>query len=266
MTMEAGVSAQRVRIRRRVLAGMGAILSFQIFLFWMLSDRTVPSERPVGSQSSFLLLTEPEASRQVALALAPLDPFLFASAHPQGFSGSAWLRPRHIPLEFQDWTEPDYWLAPDFVRSLFIQPETTAQPASSTLAIVDKFPPATGRIREHTEPLPLRSVLRTDGILRLCQEFPPDLLPVWTNQTTLQPTVIEIVANPEGEIISRRVLESSGLQAADQEATRLLKSLRIQTPPSPSTPEAASRQTTTLGRFIFDWAVIAPASTNQPAK
>jgi hypothetical protein len=264
--MEAGVPEQRVRSRRRVVGWLAGIVCFETLLFWALSDRTPPTQRNVVLQSSFLLLTEPGVSRQVSLALAPLDPLLFASAHPRGFSGTAWLQPRHNDLHVQDWTESRSWLAPDSDPSLFSQREAMNRPASAVLSVVDKVPPPTGRIVEHTEPLPLRSVLRSDGLLELRREPAADFLRVWTNQTTLQPTVIEVVANPEGEIVSQRVLASSGLPAADQEASRLSKSLRILPSSSPASQVSAPRQSTRVGQFTFDWAVSAPASTNRPAK
>lgn len=81
-------------------------------------------------------------------------------------------------------------------------------------------------------------------------------LPAWTNTQLLASTVVQVLVNPQGQVLSATLEPpGSGLPAADQEALRLVRQARFVTPPDQpvSTPLH-------WGRVEFVWHTVAPAS------
>lgn len=222
-------------------------------IFWISAlapappaPRAVPAVRPFDPAAA------PEAIRQY---LDAESPFLFSSADWRGFSGPGWLRPP--PMRY----EP---------------PEASAPPSPLSFALPGLAAPVSAAPRQ----VPSLLAARPDPV-RLLGAAPPSasswlltgplrdlpLLaglepPSQRHSELVGSSRVEIGVGPEGLVVSSRLVESSGLPRADQEALGLARGLRFGAKPG----ERRFGPAVTWGELHIQWHTLSLEGTNAPAR
>ncbi len=251
---------------RRWLFCFSLAVLAQLVLLWVLGERPQPLPRPVHFPTSIHLAADPWSAQQLAELPTLPDPAVFALPSLNGFSGSAWLRFAPVEPPALDWTDPPQWLAlrPEELGKPFA--ESVAAEAFPPLLIADKPRPQLigSEPRVGIEPLPARSELYLEGDLAGRPLVAPPALPAPPHTDVLAPTEVQVLVNPEGDVVSTAVLASCGLKETDQLALKLAAETRFQ----PSGKEArglALAEGLTWGKLIFQWHTVAPPAKPAPA-
>jgi TonB family protein len=245
---------------RKLVVAIVIALGAQVVLIHWFSARgelktRMPDARPAlqlfnGVRSEWLRIT---------------DPTLFARAHPDGVSATAWLDiPTHNyrPAEAPD---APAWLAlaPERLGATFqeyvknYQPEGVSlrswQPPSVTEPTRLRYPPMPESHVRVQGPLAARGILST----------PP--LPAWTNADILRPTRVQVLVDAWGNPMTAALLQSSGLAEADQAALAISQKIAFG-PQPPNVVNATRTPETDLtpGWLIFTWRTLAPATNGIP--
>ena len=259
--MNATAVASRPWSRRKWWGVVLGLFALQILLLAWFGSRGPFQPRPV-SPAPQLNLAGGAASELLALT----DPTLFAQGSPHGFSGASWMR---IPVpEYQppEWTEAPRLLAlneqqlgADFRR--FVR---TNQPF--TPAFIAKSPPrlavpATEELRPATSaPSTLR--IEDDLIGRELQSSPA--LPPQAATDLLTDSIVQVLVNGDGNVVSEVLLASSGKLAADEKALALARAAQFE--PLLRTNAAQASTNLTHGTLVFTWqTVLLPTSNAPPA-
>lgn len=181
--------------------------------------------------------------------LALNDPTLFALPHQRDFVTAAWLKLHDPKPPSFRWTEPPRWLALSAASlgATFHRLMQTNVFAGSPL---DFKPPLTlsTPVPPLAPMLPQQSTLRIEGELAQRQLPTAISLTNWPLADVLPPSVVQVLVNPAGNVVSSVVLTPSGYDEADQRAAAIARTLRFK--------PAAS---VTLGRIIFHWHTVPPA-------
>ena len=188
------------------------------------------------------------------------DPTLFALPHRQSVAGAAWLKIPVVPLQPFRWNEPAR-LLPLPVAELgaaftrFMQTNARAGFTFET----KPAPELTRLAAAEGEPAPARSsTFRVAGNLVNRRLLNPPALPSWAApDILLTNSVVQILVNADGNVISLAMLNGSGWPAADQQALKLAKSARFE-------PLRAGGAEVTLGALVFEWQTVLPPETNAP--
>jgi TonB family protein len=104
-------------------------------------------------------------------------------------------------------------------------------------------------------------VLEEDALQRRLAAFPQ--LPTLTHSNVLRPSILEYAVHPLGTVFSVRLVESSGWDAADQQAFRIVKALRFQ-PQDPLPPFTVPPPDLRSGRVWIHWSIAQPADNPGP--
>ena len=192
------------------------------------------------------------------------DPTLFALPHRQSVAGAAWLKIPFVPFQPFRWSEPPRLLplpvselGATFTR--FMQTN-----ARAVFAFETKPPPELTRlVASESDPVPARrSTFRVTGGLANRRLLNPPGLPSWAvpdsgPEFLLTNSVVQILVNADGNVISVAMLNGSGLPAADQQALKLAKAARF-------VPRRDGGADVTLGALVFEWQTVPPPETNGP--
>jgi TonB family protein len=256
--------ATRTWPRRRWWIVVAFVFAVQLGLIFGFSDR-----RPPGVRQPKAVPTLRVAPAGDAELLALTDPTLFALPHRQGFAGSAWLAGPPPPTRTFEWSEePRFlllatqqmgatfeYLSPAEARSSGSSP--SRPPPEPTL--VGAGPPSSAQAK---------SLLRLGGALGGRSLIAPIELPPQHYNDLLNPSVIQVVVNPEGQPVFVPVLlSSSGSPKADEIALRLARTARFN-PVATGGPEEPANPMSHLvwGRMIFEWQTLPPPTTNAVSK
>lgn len=179
------------------------------------------------------------------------NPFLFASASWNGFSGEAWLRK-------PEWKMPDL-MRP--VRARYLAYEDADElmpfePTTRNFALVDRRGPR-AVFQAPEEPASERqrkSELKLEGFgsRKLATRIP---LPELFHDDVLDDSVVEVLVGHDGLVISARVIDNSGSAKADAEALSLAKTARFM-------PSRNGGEYPATGKLIFDWFALNLGDTN----
>jgi len=236
--------------RRRWVVLIGLVFAAQAGLMFAFRDRQPVVPRQPARVPMLRLATE--SSELLALT----DPTLFALPHREGFSGAAWLTNPPPDSPTNAWTEPVRWLPPP-VEQLGAEFRSFIQTnAFESLQIVAMSEPAP-IIPElfPVEPPSTRSTLRIGGDLARRRLITPLVLPSWTNTDLLTNSVVQLLVDARGNVISAALLPpGSGLTAADTNALALANSARFESI-EPAGPDRAQHPAplATFGTMIFEW-------------
>jgi TonB family protein len=229
---------------------IGLVFAVQAGLIFLLNDKSRAHQRSTGAVPSFRL-----AGPGSAELLALNDPTLFALPHRQGFSGAGWLRaPAHKFPSFE-WSDEPRWLRVPLPQlgqafSRFMQKSESV--SAETLAETDP------ELRLSQIPVPTvlrpQSTFYVQGELALRRLVSSPELPSWTHPDMLTNTVVRLVVNPEGQVVSAIVLKPSGFDEADKHALRQAKAARFESIVS-SGPKTSAHLSLPLtsGEMIFEW-------------
>jgi hypothetical protein len=175
------------------------------------------------------------------------DPTLFALPHANDFATRLWnTTPIITPPDFR-WTESPRWLPVqqqllgeafrEFIKTnLFAETRLNFKPTP----ILDVPPMAKENV------LPKFSALQSVGKLQGRQMLHPITVPTLFYSDLIAPSRIQAVVEPEGNISSVILLESSGYPEADQEALRLARAVRF-----------IPVDGLMIGELIFQWHTVA---------
>ena len=234
-------------------------LQVGVIVWWKDQTRHTPRQpapAPVfhlsGSRSRELLALE--------------DPTRFALPHPEGFSGKAWIHYDWRPPSYSEADEPETepWLKLPVARlgktfEEFVR--TNPPPSFATLAEVEPAlaaprielaPPASG---------PSRLQLGGDLAGRPLLGQPP--LPAWTNTDLLTNTVVQLVVDGSGRVLSAVLLPpGSGYEPANQFALNLGRNARFEPLPGNAGGPASQPSGLSVGTLAFEWQTILVPATN----
>jgi TonB family protein len=176
------------------------------------------------------------------------DPTLFVLPHQRDFANAVWLEtPPVNPPTFR-WTESPRWLPlpaenlgaafQQFMRTnYFARPPLDFKPS----------PKFSTPVLPVKTPLAQNSMLQIVGKLaqrRLLNEINPPSLP---DNDVIAPSVVQVLVDTAGNVVSAVLLTPSGLDAADQRALTLARTARF-----------APSASLTIGRMIFTWHTVPP--------
>ncbi len=238
-------------LRLLVVAGL-----FVGLILWL--SRPGPPPSKTGA-SALLLLSGTPMDAAALEALATEDPAWLALPHPRGFS-AAWLTNTTFPHQPYRWEPKDEWLEfnastvgqtlSEYLRTNRIQlPHIWERP-------VPGFPLVTAN------PLVLRSKSEWEATGALAHRplLDPLSLASWTNAQILRSSVVQLVVDSAGWTREARLLQSSGMAAADEAALRMAEGFRFR--PSDSAGAGNSTSVHDTGHFVFRWHTLAAGVTN----
>jgi len=234
--------------RRRWLTTVGVVLAGQLLLVFLLSS---PPARKAGARpqrSLYRMMTSPATQQQVSQAPWLEDPAVFALISPRGFSGPVWRELPRFEQPSAEWSEPPRWLGLDVARlGEPLQPGPEGR-RPAVQRMVEK-PPVTAPVAALLpEQSITNSTLRLEGDVADRQLLTAPELPGWPHEDVLLPSVVQVLVNEDGAVVSATLLAASGLPAADERALQLARAARFAAASGGRHPPAL-----TWGRMIFHW-------------
>jgi TonB family protein len=237
-----------------------------IALIWFFSEPAgLASVRESGPSVRWLPGHLEDVRLEALLELE--DPTLFALAHSRGFSGQAWMKLPVSPEVSHVWLEPPQWLRPN-LSSLGEEFKRYARASSSRpFQVVGGLAPRPSLdLVLPSLSVPGQSSLVVEGALagRGWMVPPPDLRS-WPHSDVLSNSVVEVGVSSAGDVETHRLLSSSGLTAADQEAMRTVLAMRFLPMFEGGREVPRTGDGLMHGRLIFRWQAIPPAPTTAPS-
>lgn len=237
-----------------------SLFALQVGLLWWFGARG-PVPRRLVSPAPRLQLVSPAAGELLALN----DPTLFVHGHPQSFAGVDWMplpAPRYEP---PSWAEPPRWLnldvqqlGADFRR--FVQ---TNQPFAFSFS--GKPEPALA-VPQLGDPVPATahpSTVYVEGPLAARRWLNPPALHGWEHSELLTNSLVQVLVNGNGNVVSQVLLGTSGLPQADYEALELARLAQFE-PMAPAGERETSIASMELGVLIFEWQTLPLSPSNAP--
>lgn len=240
---------------RRWFTTIMVLLAGQVIVIFLLSERSPPPIAPKVAPVLFSLSTAPAPAPTGTNWLE--DPAQFALASAHGFSGPVWLRRPRFERPAREWSEPPHWLTQEVARLGAPGEAALAAPAARAAAIADKPAPAFGGGLDVADGGSPRSSLRLEGEIARRKLLGAWELPGWPHTELVQPSVVQVLVDAAGSVLSAALLGRSGLPAADQRALELARSAQFEPAAKPSAGLGLM-----WGRMIFRWQVAAPGATN----
>jgi TonB family protein len=235
--------------RARWLKLIALVFALHIALIFLFGERQPIVPRAVTHAPMLKLAND--AGELLALN----DPTLFALPHQRDFASAVWLQTPAVPPPHFGWTEdPRFLTLPaDGLGVIFGQFMQTNTFASYPL----DFKPAP-ELRVPVlliEPLLAQtSTLQIEGGLAQ-RQIPGQInLPAWPFPDVLAPSLVQVLVDTAGNVISTVLLTPSGYDIADQRALELARTLRFK----PASHLA-------VGRIIFNWHTLPVVTPAVPA-
>lgn len=224
----------------------------QIVLIVDLTQTDV-SPRRKGNTAPRIQMISSAAYESSEKSLGSRDPTLFALAHPQGFSGAAWLRGADFPYEQPNLMQSAQPLAPD--------PENLAQQfmqfiqrrSGGTSFLLSKLAPRPEEVPYPAQPLVLRPRVTIDGDLRNRRLLAATPLPPPDPEKILTNCVVSVTVASNGDLLSATLLSSSGSPATDAAALAFARTARFTPWPARSAVSGPTPFDAVFGRLIFQW-------------
>lgn len=250
--MTSQVIEGRAWTRRRWALAVGAVIGVQVLLILLLENRSSAVPRKTYAAADIRWVDH--------ISLAPLavgDPTLFVFPHAEGFSGEGWLNRSYSPqLNAPVLTEPPRLLALSAETLGASFREFVASNVVPTFAAVSSAAPAIDAPVPFAMPtVAAKSELRIEGGLkdrRLLAE--PQLHP-WTNSELLTNTIVQVLVNGRGDVVSSNLRQSCGLKAADDFALNFCQTARFE-------PIGSAATAVAFGTMTFVWQTLPPPATN----
>jgi hypothetical protein len=235
--------------RPRMLRLIAVVFLAHVALIFIFGARKPVVPRPAKDVPQLTL-----AGGQNEL-LALTDPTLFALPHADEFTP-----PFQITNTFH-WPNPMRWLS--LTDTLAGTADSLAQPVRFDVTHLDFKPQPKLNVPDSQFPpaFPQTSTVRLAGDLARRQWVAAPQLPSWIDNDVLQPTIVQVLVDAEGNVVSdvlqpERESEPVGADqaAADQKALELARGTHFLPAARP-----------TLGLMIFDWLTLPVPATNSPA-
>ena len=237
--------------RRRWWTLVALVFAAHLGLIFALGDRKPVRPRPPAFAPTLRLA----AASDELFALN--DPTLFALPHHKGFAGATWLQKPAVKFQPFRWTETPRLLAlpVEALGATFAQFMRTNLPARFELEIKPApeltlpVVPEVGRVTA------ARSTLRAAGGLANRRLLNPPELPAWPAADLLTNSLVQVLLNADGNVISPNLLAGSGSPKADQFALDFAKTARFE-------PLRNGAAKLCVGTMIFEWHTV--PETNKP--
>ena len=180
------------------------------------------------------------------------DPTLFALPHANDFATRFWNRtPTIAPPDFR-WTEAPRWLplSREGLGAAFREFVQTNDFVGTPLDFKPSPKLDAPALSQETV-LPQFSTLQISGALASRRAIQNVTVPTLLFNDVIAPSRLQAVVEPDGNIVSVVLLESSGYSEADQIALRLGRAVRFAPAPKVS-----------IGELIFKWHTVATNAIN----
>jgi hypothetical protein len=201
--------------------------------------KDVPQLTLADSQSELFALTDP-----TLFALPHVDEFTPPYEIARSFNWSIatnWLTLTDIPTGTFNSLSPASLIAVD--RFGLISNLIAFKPVPKMDMPTEQFQPAFAQ----------NSTLRLEGDLAQRRWLAAPQLPSWISDDVLQPSIVQVLVDTRGDVVSGVLLGASGLDDADQKALGIARGLHFVRASQP-----------TFGRMIFDWRTLPAPATNAP--
>ena len=204
----------------------------------------------------------------------PNNATLYALPDKNGFAGVMWTALPPLPFHKQDWTEDPRWLA-----------ATDSLPARELGAGFNHFvqtnhfasvhmeyhlaPPPAAPMTSVNPPFAQSSSLEIEGDISKRPLLNPVKLPSWPFTDVIPPSAVQVLVDAAGNVVSATLLPPDNYSdtlvtrdpAADQRAVEIARTFRF----TPLSPDAGSVEANpvghlTVGRLIFNWQTVSPAT------
>jgi TonB family protein len=246
--------------RLRWIVAVALVMGIQLILLLRFSSHSAIVPRPARQTHTSLLVERPPTGSRLAESLALNDPTLFALVNPQGFSGEAWLNIRPWEHSLTDWSNPPFWLKAStsslggsFVTFVRMNATPMLSLAEKPVSPPIKFP-LLGQLSV------TQSTLRVEGNLAQRPLAAPLELPPQVHQELLSNSVVRVMVDRAGRVLSHTLVSSSGSSAADRSALALAKAARFQ-PLRPSQSKGSRWADVTAGELWFQWFTLGTTNT-----
>lgn len=240
--------------RRKWFWFTGGLLALQVaaVLWFSTSNSGVRKVYPVPPAVAFQ--PYPAAARHPLDELE--DPMLFARANRHGFSSAAWAKPA-LQVAILSQPRPVPFLGFKQAKSLM---DSGLQSAPAELIFARKLPAPLENPALLGHGVSTQSILRVEGPLASRPLLKRPELPSEYFNDALGNTLIEIGVNPDGFVLSARVLDTSESKQADLDALAIAKRLRFE-------PQRRSTKPNDLtwGKLVFEWFGLEFPKTFAPA-
>jgi TonB family protein len=242
----------------------GGVLLLELILVFSLSRPASPLRAPEAFPGA--LVWHGEESDFVLSQWLP-DPVVFARVVAQGFSGPLWLSAQAIDSVKGTPVHQGLRTSAKFPQSLRpkldeVAPTEPRDPGPRLTAMWFAPEPSPRTWRAPQSFGLERSFFRLgEGLIGWQIEL-NETPPVWTNAHLLAPTVVQVLVNPQGLLLSATLEPpGSGLPAADQEALRLVRQARFVAP-----PDRPLSSPLHWGRVELVWHTVAPVPESPPSR
>ena len=181
------------------------------------------------------------------------NPLLFASAQWNGFSGSGWMQEPEMPNPVPEVLPPPRLLSHDRARDILPSP---ALPSRS-YQIPYRIPPPS--LVPGPAPAEGASTYVIEGNLEARGLAAPLELPPQRHNDVIGSSVVQVGVDPDGTVLSARLIASSGFRQADADALAIARQARFK----PAGPARGSEgPNLDWGKLIFHWFALELSSTN----
>ncbi len=251
--MSASAESLDTWTRRQWMRVIGIILAVQLVLVFAFSQRSLPAPRSDESLTTVKLAPEMNALQAVASLGGVPDPTLFALMNRQGFSARTWMDFTFFQHSLNDWQEPVRWLAPDATRfgqdfSRSVQSVEINRPL-----IEDKPAPRADTPEVFADISMHRSTVELSAELQARTLVSALVLPPQTHNDILTNSIVQVVVNPAGNVLSARLVRGSGSKKADQAAVEIASHARFELVRPPESARLNPLSAMNVGDLIFRW-------------
>ena len=244
---------------RRWAMVVALIFAAHAGLIVLLEEHTAPAPRPRDTGLTVAMVLDPATGRRLLDALAVSDPTLLPLGNARTGPPPAWKSFSPSEQRLQEAVASAPVLAQPAaglgtVFGAFVRTNTVSSaPVPDRPAALASLPtpPATASAG--------KSTLRIQGELALRPLVAPMQPRSWPHTNLLASSVVQVLVNSAGEVLSPRLATGGGSpdtvqRMADQQALELARSLRFE-------PRAATGAGFTAGTLVFQWHVTAPPAT-----
>lgn len=254
-----GAAVQPTRwSRRRWITTTGALLAIQLALIFYFGERSHRLPRALRLRTSLHFAVDDWSAQQLEQLSGISEPALFALPSLEGFSGKAWLTFNQPQYKASNWSNPPVWLS---LNSASLGTEFSTFVGTNPLPVL----PVVGRwapdFATASIPLPPPPALSASEVRVESSGTPRALsgkldLRSWPQEEVLSNSVVQVVVDRAGNVVSSRLLDSSGSKIVDDYALQRASRVRF-TAASQNLPVASTFQ-----RLTFQWHTTSPGQTN----
>lgn len=268
----------------RWTAAIGIVFAAHVVLIFIFGARKPAAPVPVRHSPSLALVDQSPGD------WLPLNnATLFALPGNNGFAASMWAELPPMPIHPPHWTEEPRWLSPSNtvqVAGLFASFNQFAK-TNRFVRIHFEYnvPPSIAAPATTTQPpIAQQSTLRIEGELAGRLLLTPIKLPSWPDSDIDAPTIVQVLVNAAGEVVSAVLLPQEVLsqgnsweppltdnQHADKWAVANARSLRFAPLPASDASQPgfvggpvqnSGLSRLAIGKLIFNWQTLPQTATN----